>query len=308
MDLAKFFADGADAVGSQSQEFPAFPVSRSPSGNGQESEDKDISRISRISRCQTRNQGIGASRGVQARERAGAGGRARSYPQEVREIREQREMVGPPGSYISRSPSSKREIEKETGNPGPSEGIPLPEAAAFDERAAFLEYECGLSRVVAEAQARAEMRLPEAPPLGFAGGPDSSADAATTLVGPSPESGEGAGGSGVDSWRAALMRLDPHAPPCPGYRGDEWSRVLARALAFLDEFGDQAAALGWTASRLFGVHRQAGAVRVDACGALMVGPGANARAITADTISFGHLTYRTKPGQPEGVPVWGFRQ
>jgi hypothetical protein len=38
----------------------------------------------------------------------------------------------------------------------------------FEERAAFLEYDCGLSRVEAERQARAEMMQPAEPPyVGF---------------------------------------------------------------------------------------------------------------------------------------------
>ncbi|MDP4026329.1 hypothetical protein Q8W71_27270 [Methylobacterium sp. NEAU 140] len=119
---------------------------------------------------------------------------------------------------------------------------------------------------------------------------------------------------GLALWRAGLARLDPARPPCPGYRindrtgaqSGEWSRVLARAVAFLNEFGEQAEALGWTAPRLFGAHAEAGIVRVDACGALALPIGGAVRAITATEISFGHLTYREKPGQPEGLPWWEF--
>lgn len=156
----------------------------------------------------------------------------------------------------------------------PAKALAAP--AAYDERAAFLEYECGLPRAEAEAQARAD-------------------------VGEMPS-----GGSLVAEWYAAIARLDFDRAPCPGYRGDEWTRIRSRALAFLDHFGEQAVSLGWTAPRLFGIHPDAGAVRVDACGALMIGPNGEVRAITADTVSFGHLVYRTKPGQPEGVPVWRF--
>jgi hypothetical protein len=76
----------------------------------------------------------------------------------------------------------------------------------------------------------------------------------------------------------------------------------------LDQFGPQALALGWTAARLFGVHREAGIIRVDACGALVLTLSGPVRAITATEVSFGHLTYREKPGQPEGVPWWEFGQ
>ena len=111
---------------------------------------------------------------------------------------------------------------------------------------------------------------------------------------------------GLILWRAALARTNNEHPPCPGYRSGEWPIVLARALAFLDTFGEQAEALGWTAPRLFGVHPTAGVIRVDACGALMLAVGCPIRAITADTISLGHLVHREKPGQPKGEPVWEF--
>lgn len=161
------------------------------------------------------------------------------------------------------------------------------EAAAFDERAAFLEYDCGLSRADAERQARAELRLGTAAP---------TPPTATRL----PER------DGLGLWRAALERLSPHEAPCPGYRVEEWPRTLSRALAFIETFGKQAEALGWTAPRLFGVHPQVGIVRVDCCGALVLPIGGAVRAITADEISFGHLTHRAKSGQAEGVPIWSF--
>lgn len=107
-------------------------------------------------------------------------------------------------------------------------------------------------------------------------------------------------------WLIGLESLSPDRDPCPGYRSSEWPTTLARALAFLDVFGEQAVALGWTAPRLFGVHPAAGIVRVDACGALVLPIAGPVRAITATTIIFGHLTHSTKPGQPEGVPIWSF--
>ncbi|KQT56115.1 hypothetical protein ASG52_24555 [Methylobacterium sp. Leaf456] len=114
--------------------------------------------------------------------------------------------------------------------------------------------------------------------------------------------------NGLLLWRVGLDLLSPYRAPCPGYRGDEWSRVYDRARTFLDIYGEQAQALGWTAPRLFGVHPVAGVVRVDACGGLVLPVGGPIRAITATEIRFGHLTHRKKPGQPEGVPLWGFGQ
>lgn len=111
---------------------------------------------------------------------------------------------------------------------------------------------------------------------------------------------------GLPHWRTGLSQLSGERPPCPGYRGDEWVGVLRGALRFLDTFGEQAEALGWTASRLFGVHPQAGIVRVDACGALVLPISGPVRAITATEIAFGHLTHREKPGKSQGVPWWEF--
>lgn len=79
------------------------------------------------------------------------------------------------------------------------------------------------------------------------------------------------------------------------------------ALSFLDQFGDAAAALGWTAADLFGVHPTAGVIRVDHCGALMIS-GERVRAIESDRIRFSLTTYyRNLPGRPVGVPVWAFK-
>ncbi|MDP4024442.1 hypothetical protein Q8W71_17595 [Methylobacterium sp. NEAU 140] len=115
---------------------------------------------------------------------------------------------------------------------------------------------------------------------------------------------------GLALWRAGLARLvaiDPERSPREvGYRAGEWPRVYQRALAFLDEFGAQAEALGWTAPRLFGVHFEIGIVRVDCCGALVLPIGGPVRAITATEISLGHLTHREKPGQTPGPPIWEF--
>lgn len=109
-------------------------------------------------------------------------------------------------------------------------------------------------------------------------------------------------------WHSGLAALSPNHPPCPGYRADEWPAVLSRAFDFLNTFGRQAEALGWTAPRLFGVHEVAGIVRVDACGALVLPISGPVRAITATEIRFERLTYRTKPGQPVGVPWWEWRR
>lgn len=113
---------------------------------------------------------------------------------------------------------------------------------------------------------------------------------------------------GLALWWVALTQLSPDTLPCPGYRPGEWPRIHARILTFLDTFGAEAERLGWTGPRLFGVHPEIGVVRVDYCGALVLGLGGPVDAITPTEIHFGHLTHRTKPGQPVGIPIWSFRR
>ncbi len=86
--------------------------------------------------------------------------------------------------------------------------------------------------------------------------------------------------------------------------GPRWEKIRESAIAFVDQFGDEAVALRWTAADLFGVHPSAGVIRVDHCGALMIS-GERVRAIESDRIRFGLTTYyRDLPGRPVGVPVW----
>ncbi len=59
------------------------------------------------------------------------------------------------------------------------------------------------------------------------------------------------------------------------------------ALQFLSEHADRAVALGWTTEELFGVDPVVGAVRVDACGALMISGGRPVQEVEQDRIRFG---------------------
>ena len=68
--------------------------------------------------------------------------------------------------------------------------------------------------------------------------------------------------SDTQAWRDALEAMKPTTSPCPGITGPRWEKTRESAIAFLDEFGDQAAVLGWTTAELFGVHPMAGFIRV----------------------------------------------
>ena len=95
--------------------------------------------------------------------------------------------------------------------------------------------------------------------------------------------------------------------PCPGFRVTGWKHVYRNMRAFLDAFGEQAEALGWTTAELFGVHPSVGTIRVDHCGALVLSVGGRVRLVTANEIRFDRLTYRRRPDHPQGVPIWEFR-
>ena len=272
IDLAALF-QAAEAEHSAAN-LSGFPVSGNVEPEQQAIDDKYISGISGVSGTSEFPEQSEKFSRSQARARGRAGERARGSSVGEPETPETPEMPVPAENYLSGSLSLNPEKKRKTGKAVPLPATPvLPLPPTFDERAAFLEYECGLSRAEAEAQARAEIRATD----------------------------------GLAAWRAGLARLDGARPPCPGYRSDEWPHTLSRALAFLEQFGEQAEALDWTASRLFGVHETAGIVRVDGCGGLTLPGSGDVRAITATEIRFGHLTHRQKPGQPQGVPWWEWR-
>ncbi len=113
------------------------------------------------------------------------------------------------------------------------------------------------------------------------------------------------GADPLQRWRDGLGRLDCSAPPCPGFRTWEWEEIERVVRHFMHHCADEAAARGWTALDLFGVHRTAGAAAVDSCGALMLPGTSVATRVSADAITFGRVVYRKRP-MPEAVLVWEF--
>ena len=65
--------------------------------------------------------------------------------------------------------------------------------------------------------------------------------------------------------------------------------------------------LGWTTLDLFGVHPEAGAIRPDFCGALVLSD-APVTAITTNRMAFLNTAfYWDTPGKPaSAVPLWAF--
>jgi hypothetical protein len=96
----------------------------------------------------------------------------------------------------------------------------------FEERAAILEFDEGLSRAEAEAIARREM---------VAGAYDDMQAARDPV-----------------SYASALARL---RAGCPAYiDAADWQRAIEDAHRFVTQWGKQAEALGWTTADLFGLH------------------------------------------------------
>ena len=110
----------------------------------------------------------------------------------------------------------------------------------------------------------------------------------------------------VAGWRGEIENLSPHASPCRYLPPAKWAAIRESALAFCDQFGEEAQRLGWTAAELFAVHPEHGTVRIEACGVLMISAEA-ARGVDANRVVFERTSgYRNGPGKVWGVPVWEF--
>ena len=108
-------------------------------------------------------------------------------------------------------------------------------------------------------------------------------------------------------WRKGFLTLSPGVSPWPGLTGANWTAIHAKGIDFLDRWADQAVALGWTTLDCWGVHPEAGAIRVDFCGALLISTEL-VTAVAEQRMRFKNTTfYRDTPGRPEGaVPLWLF--
>ena len=116
------------------------------------------------------------------------------------------------------------------------------------------------------------------------------------------------GEHGLEAWCLGFDRLSPDILPTAGFRRGAWPGIYAVCERFLSEFGEQAAALGWTAAELFGVHPSVGLNRIDCCGALILSHGSHVVAISNSAIRYANgLTFYRKPRAGLSVPVWEFR-
>jgi len=100
-------------------------------------------------------------------------------------------------------------------------------------------------------------------------------------------------------WAEGLATLETSGPPS-AWPPAEWRQVVHDAGVFLDDWGRQAAALGWTVGDIFGCCRRAPRARLDALGLVALVRGGRVVALTADTARIQHKTggvtkYRRRP-------------
>lgn len=85
-----------------------------------------------------------------------------------------------------------------------------------------------------------------------------------------------------EEWAAGFARLCVMAKPA-GYSGRRWEQLVNDGGLFLDHFGGQAAALGWRAVDVFGVHPNVPATATHCMGLVPLINGGQVLAITADS-------------------------
>lgn len=109
-------------------------------------------------------------------------------------------------------------------------------------------------------------------------------------------------------WAEGFARLDA-MKPLAGFHQDRWRQLIDDAGRFIDRWAATAAAMGWSAVDVFGLHPRAPAARYDGMGLVPLISGGEVVAIEV-----GHATIRTPGGScltyylrrqtSTGVPVW----
>jgi hypothetical protein len=116
----------------------------------------------------------------------------------------------------------------------------------------------------------------------------------------------------VASWAAGVARLATMAPP-RSYPAHAWQQLTVDAERFLEEWAQQAAALGWPAWELFGCHCRAPWGRIQGMGLVLLLHDDPLAALTASEAvirrpSGAHQTWRRKAADPltpaERCLVW----
>ena len=115
-------------------------------------------------------------------------------------------------------------------------------------------------------------------------------------------------GAGISrEWTVGVTRLSTMVCPAT-VRPDRWQRTVVDAGCFLDRWGAEAGALGWTTLNLFGAHPTHPIERLDCAGLVLLLHGDELVALTADagrmrTRSGALLTYYRRRLLTT-VPLW----
>ena len=114
------------------------------------------------------------------------------------------------------------------------------------------------------------------------------------------------------AWLEGVARLATMAPPRT-YPAHAWQQLITDAERFLEDWAQQAAALGWPDWELFGCHRRAPWGRIQGMGLVLMLHGDPLAALTASEAvirraSGARQTRRRKPADPllaaERCLVW----
>ena len=111
----------------------------------------------------------------------------------------------------------------------------------------------------------------------------------------------------ISEWTEGILHmLSLSRPGC--IKPDRWRLIIADSHRFVDRWGAQAVALGWSTFDIFGAHPTHPVERLDLAGLVILLHGDSLLALTADsarirTTSGALLTYprRARPG---AVPLW----
>lgn len=118
-------------------------------------------------------------------------------------------------------------------------------------------------------------------------------------------------GERLAGWRGhvATMAARETRPP-KGYRPDDWRAFLRDALAFVETWGAEAEALGWSDLAAFGVHPEAPAANYAAMGLVPMLRGASVTSLAEDRAETRRgargsvLVFRRRPLPLATVPIW----
>jgi len=106
---------------------------------------------------------------------------------------------------------------------------------------------------------------------------------------------------GPQTWQDGLNRLVQCTAP-KGVSSWAWTQAIRRAVAFCNDWGDQAQACGWTEEALFGLHPESPLLRFDAMGVSFLCEDAVVIAIQPDAVRFLTTSGATNRGRPPSNP------